>query len=173
MDRMNAGWRAVHRPGYAADGLAHANLEPLPGLTLFETLEQSDLPDAETYILERRAHTFSILNVYPYSSGHVMVLPRAAATSMDDLDDATLTELWLHVRDAAQAVKAAFRPQGLNIGLNEGTAGGGSMPDHLHVHIVPRWASDTNFMTTIADTRIIPMTLAASWDALQAVWPTR
>ncbi|MEM7340436.1 MAG: HIT domain-containing protein [Actinomycetota bacterium] len=170
MERIFSGWRAVHGSGLAGDGRPHADLDPVPGQSLFETLERSGLPDAETYILERRATTFSILNVYPYTSGHVMVLPRRAVTTMDELDDPTLTELWLHVRDAARAVKTAFRPQGLNIGLNEGTAGGGSVPDHLHVHIVPRWSADTNFMTTIAEARIVPMTLTDTWEALRAVW---
>jgi ATP adenylyltransferase len=171
MERLFSGWRLGQPDGVGGDGLPHANLGPEPGKSLFETIEQSGLADDETYILVRRPTTFAILNVFPYTPGHLMVLPRRAVGCMDELDDGELTELWRLVRDASVAVKAAFAPDGLNIGVNEGTAGGGSYPDHLHVHVVPRWSADTNFMTTIAEARVLPVTLADSWAQLRASWP--
>ena len=90
---------------------------------------------------------------------------------MDDLAEDEFFELWQLVRDASKAVRTAFRPQGMNIGINEGSAGGGSVPDHLHVHIVPRWEADTNFMTSIANARILPVALIDSWHHLRASWP--
>lgn len=171
MDHLFAGWRIGQGPGVGGDGLPHADLGPEPGLTLFETIEQSDLPEEQTYILKRRSRTFAILNVYPYTSGHVMVLPRRAVATMEGLDDEVFHELWQLVREAVAATNAAFSPQGLNIGLNEGTAGGGSVPDHLHVHVVPRWSADTNFMTTISDARVLPISLAESWRLLRDAWP--
>ena len=171
MDHVYAGWRIGQPPGAGGDGLPHADLPPEPGKSLFETIEQSGLPDEQTYILRRRSKTFALLNVYPYTSGHLMVLPRRAVAAVDELDDETYHQLWVLVREATTAVKAAFRPQGLNIGFNEGVAGGGSVPDHLHVHVVPRWSADTNFMTTISNARILPIALAATWQELLRAWP--
>jgi diadenosine tetraphosphate (Ap4A) HIT family hydrolase len=172
MERLFAGWRMGLAPGMGSDGRPHVDPELASGQTLFGAIEQSGRPDNETYILARGPRTFAILNVFPYTSGHVMVLPTRAVRSLEELDDETYTELWRLVRDATVAVRGAFRPQGLNLGLNEGTAGGGSHPDHLHVHVVPRWDADTNFMTSVAEVRVLPMTLADSWAHLRAHWPT-
>lgn len=171
MEYLFSGWRLGHPPELGADGLPHAHLRPQEGLSLFETIEQSGLDDAVTYVVYRSAHCFVLLNVYPYTPGHLMVLPRTAASSMLDLDADIYDDLWRLVRVATQAVRDAFRPQGLNIGINEGPAGGGSQPDHLHVHVVPRWSSDTNFMTSIADARVLPVTLGDSWSKIRAAWP--
>lgn len=171
MEYLRAGWRIGQPAGTGGDGHPHAALDPIPGQSLFETIEQSGLPDDQTYILCRRPRTFAILNVFPYTSGHLMVLPRQAVATLDDLDHGTYRELWDLVREATVAVRAAFSPQGLNVGLNEGVAGGGSVPDHLHVHVVPRWSADTNFMTTISDARVLPVTLAEAWTQLGRAWP--
>ncbi len=170
MPRLFSGWRLAHPRGMASDGQPHPYVQADEGKTLFETIEQSDLPDEETYVLQRGTHVFTVLNVYPYTSGHLMVIPKKAVPSIHDLEDAVHTELWETVRTASAAVKAAFFPHGLNIGVNEGLAGGGSQPDHLHVHIVPRWRADTNFMTTTAEVRILPQTLSQSYDRLRKVW---
>ncbi|MGF1598252.1 MAG: HIT domain-containing protein [Acidimicrobiales bacterium] len=170
-DRLYSGWRLTQTSGLGGDGLPHADLPPEPGRSLFETLEQSGLPDEETYILVRRDHTFAILNVFPYTSGHLMALPKRAVPTLAELEADVFHELWSLVREAITAVNVAFRPQGLNVGLNEGTAGGGSIPEHLHVHVVPRWDADTNFMTSIANTRILPVTLIDTWHHLRNHWP--
>lgn len=171
-DRLFSAWRLAHPPGLGSDGRPHANLVPAEGKTLFETLDQSGLDDQRTYIVARSAFSFTILNVYPYTSGHVMVLPRRAVRSMDELTEDAFVDLWHMVRAASGAVKKAFVPDGLNIGINEGEAGGGSYPAHLHVHVVPRWNADTNFMSTAAETRILPMSLSASWQRLRDAWPS-
>ncbi len=172
MARLWAGWKyAAWGTANAADGLPHADLDRVQGKSLFETIEQSGLPDELTYILWRGPRTFVILNVFPYTSGHLMVLPLVACPHVDELDDETHDELWRTVRAASTAVKRAFRPQGLNIGVNEGAAGGGSEPDHLHVHVVPRWNADTNFMTAIAEVRVLPQSLADTWAQLRKAWP--
>lgn len=171
MERLYSGWRLATTPGTSPDGEPYEFMGPEPGLTLFETIEQSPLGDEKTYVLARKRSAFAVLNVYPYTSGHVMVLPRRAAPSILELDDEGFADLWELVRVASRAVQAAFRPDGMNIGINEGSAGGGSQPNHLHVHVVPRWSSDTNFMTTLAETRILPMTLSDTWARLRAAWP--
>lgn len=172
LEQIWAGWKmAAWGTPNGSDGLPHVNPARIEGKSLFEMLEGSGYPDAETYIVWRGERTFCILNVFPYTSGHVMVLPRRKVATLDDLDAATYHELWRAVAAASAALKAAFAPQGLNIGLNEGSAGGGSEPDHLHIHVVPRWDADTNFMTATANTRILPMTLADTWRRLREAWP--
>lgn len=172
LHRLWAGWKlAAWGTGFGADGHPVADLQPVDGLSLFETIEQSGLPDDITYIVWRGRRTFVILNVFPYTSGHLMVLPLVAHRSLHDLDDETYDDLWRTVRTACRAMNSAFAPQGLNVGVNEGSAGGGSEPDHLHVHVVPRWDADTNFMTAIAETRVLPQSLRDSWQRLRDVWP--
>ena len=171
MDRVWAGWRLAVEPGTGADGQAYAALEAAPGMSLFETIEQSGLPDERTYVLARRRSAFAVLNVYPYTSGHVMVLPRRAAPDLLALDDAEHDDLWALVRVAYRAVRDAFAPDGMNLGVNEGRAGGASVPDHLHVHVLPRWQADTSFTTSVAEIRVLPMTLRDSWLRLRAAWP--
>ncbi len=171
MEYLWSGWRAANWPHLGGDGEPHADLGREPGKSLFETIEQSGLPDSETYIVWRGANTFAILNVFPYTSGHLMVLPTVAAPSVVDLDDAIHDELWRSVRSGMRAVRDALRPEGMNVGINEGQAGGGSVPEHLHVHIVPRRRADTNFMTTTADARVLPVTLSQTWQQLRDAWP--
>ena len=172
MDHVYAGWRLGKGPGTGADDRPHVDPDAEDGVSLFEAIERSGRPDEDTYILARRARTFAILNVFPYTSGHVLVLPLRAVPTISELDDDTYDELWRLVREASTAVRAALSPEGLNIGVNEGIAGGGSVPDHLHVHVVPRWSADTNFMTSVANTRVLPVSLVDTWAAIRAHWPT-
>ena len=172
LDQLWAGWKLANWPDRGSDGVEHVNLEPVEELTLFQQIEQSGLPDDQTYIVWRGKNTFAILNIFPYTSGHVMVLPLKPAGSIVDLSAEVYQELWESVRSATIAVNTAFRPHGINVGINEGAAGGGSVPDHLHVHVVPRWSADTNFMTTTANTRVLPEALQDSWAKLREAWPT-
>lgn len=171
MERLFSGWRLGHPKGVAADGENFEDLSAAEGLTLFETIEQSLAGDERTYVLWRGEHVYALMNVYPYSSGHVLIVPKNAYSTMDVLPPQVHDELWATVRTASLTIKKTFNPDGLNIGLNEGTAGGASIPDHLHVHVVPRWAADTNFMTSIAEARILPVSLSATWELLRANWP--
>ncbi len=171
MDRMYAGWRLGAPPGSGSDGLPYEAIEAEPGKSLFETIEQSPLADDRTYLIARRRSCFAVLNVYPYSSGHVMVLPKRAVPNILELTDEEHDDLWRLVRIAYRAVGDAFSPDGMNVGVNEGRAGGASIPDHLHVHIVPRWYADTSFTTTVAEARVLPMTLRDSWLRVRASWP--
>ena len=141
------------------------------GSTLFEAIEQSGLDDSETFIVHRGETCFVLLNAYPYTSGHMMVLPRRAVATLDGLDAAEHEELWATVCDAVAAVESAFSPGGVNVGLNLGPAAGAGVPGHLHVHVVPRWSGDTNFTTTTADLRVLPEALGDSWRRLREAWP--
>jgi ATP adenylyltransferase len=171
VEYVYSGWRLGKPPELGADERPHANLERQPGKSLFETIEQSGLEDAVTYVVARSESNFVILNVYPYTPGHLLVLPRRAIPSVLDLSDEEYDDLWRLVRVATVAVSDAFHPEGINIGINEGRAGGGSQPEHLHVHVVPRWSADTNFMTTVSEARILPITLAEAWERVRAAWP--
>ena len=102
------------------------------------------------------------MNAFPYTNGHLIVLPYREVPDLLDLDAAETAELWATVTTAVDAVRRAFRPDGVNVGLNLGRASGGSVPTHVHVHVVPRWTGDTNFMASVANTQTIPESLPVS-----------
>jgi ATP adenylyltransferase len=163
-----AGWRssyiqAVTRP-------EDRSLAPDDTGSLFERILR--LPDEEGFVVHRGATCSVLLNAYPYTSGHVMVLPNRAVAELEALDDAELAEMATLTRDAVVALKAAYRCEGVNVGTNLGSAGGAGVPDHLHTHVLPRWAGDTNFMTAVALTRVLPEPLDETWRKLRAAWPT-
>ena len=167
--RLWAGWRTAYIERITTD---HAEVRPdAEGRSLFERILASDLPDEETYILWRGPTCFAILNAYPYGSGHLLVLPNRAVPTLDGLTGEEATELWATVHHAVAAIEAAYHPDGVNVGLNLGAGAGAGVPDHLHVHCLPRWSADTNFMTAVAETRVLPEPLAVSGRKLRATWP--
>ncbi len=109
-----------------------------------------------------------MLNAYPYNNGHVMVVPYAHVKSPEQLDSETLTEIMLLVNRSLSALKQAMNPEGFNIGANIGKVAGAGVEDHVHFHVVPRWAGDTNFMPVMAGTRLIPEELGDTYRRLQA-----
>lgn len=115
---------------------------------------------------------FAILNAYPYTSGHLMVMPYRHVGELEDLTAPESAELWTAVQSASLALKGAYRPEGINVGVNLGRAAGAGIPGHLHIHLVPRWNGDTNFMTATANTRVLPETLERSGAKLAAAWPS-
>ena len=139
--------------------------------TLFEAIEASGLPDEETFVVHRGAKCLALLNAYPYTSGHLLVVPRRAVAALAELTEDEPAALWSTVRDAVAAVEAAYLPGGVNVGLNQGAAAGAGVPGHLHVHVLPRWSGDTNFMTTTAGTRVLPEALGETWRRLVEAWP--
>lgn len=168
LDRLWAGWRTSYLLAVSDDD---AQLRPdEQGLSLFERLFQADEPDERTHILWRGQHCFAILNAYPYGSGHLMVLPQRAEPNIENLTGEEHTELWEGVTRAVRAIKTAYRPDGVNVGLNLGRGAGAGVPDHLHVHCLPRWLADSNFMTAIAETRVLPEPLDVTWQRLRDAW---
>ena len=139
--------------------------------TLFEAIEASGLRDEETFVVHRGSKCLALLNAYPYTSGHLLVVPRRAVAALAELTEDEHAALWSTVRDAVAAVEAAYLPGGVNVGLNQGAAAGAGVPSHLHVHVLPRWSGDTNFMTATADTRVLPEALGETWRRLVEVWP--
>jgi ATP adenylyltransferase len=163
LDRIWNGWRATY--------VNELGDRPLGEGSVFTQLLQSGMTDEETHIIHRGRLTFAILNAFPYTSGHLMVLPYRQIPSLEDLDPAEAGELWASVTAAVMAVKQAYRPGGVNVGINLGRAAGGSISEHLHVHVVPRWAGDGNFMMAVAEARTLPEPLSFSAEKLRAVWP--
>jgi ATP adenylyltransferase len=168
LDQIWNGWRAEYVAGAATAATGEAG----DGRSVFSRLLESGLDDLELNIIHRAKLCFAILNAFPYSPGHVLVLPYRQTPALEDLDQAETTELWSTVRDAVCAIKGAYRPDGLNVGLNLGRAAGGSIGEHLHVHVVPRWVGDSNFMTSIANARTIPEALDQTAERLREHWPT-
>jgi ATP adenylyltransferase len=171
LDRLWAGWRSTYIQSAGEDRSSVLGPDG-DGRSIFERILESGLPDEETYVVWRGERCAALLNVYPYGSGHLMVMPRRAVGDLEDLDPEEAAELWAAVTAAVRAVKAAYRPDGVNVGANLGEAAGAGIPDHLHIHVLPRWAADSNFMTAIAETRVLPEPLDETWRKLRATWGT-
>jgi len=118
-------------------------------------------------ILERAQRTFLMLNAFPYNNGHLMVVPYRHESTLSGLADQDSQELMVEARRAERALRSVYRPDGLNMGLNLGESAGAGIADHLHLHAVPRWTGDTNYMTVVSQTRILPEMLAESWRRLR------
>jgi ATP adenylyltransferase len=127
-------------------------------------------PDTNEHILYRGDSAYITLNRYPYNNGHLMVIPYAHAASLELLDPPALTELMLLVNRGLAALRQAYHPDGFNIGINLGRAAGAGIAEHVHVHIVPRWNADTNFMPIVGDTRVIPETLDQTYERLRPLF---
>jgi len=126
--------------------------------------QQTD--DRDSLILHRSSRTFVMLNRYPYTNGHLLVAPNRHISDLNDLAAEELLELMTTVRLCCKVLQEKASPQGFNIGMNLGKAAGAGVDDHLHMHIVPRWNGDTNFMSVIDDVRVMPENLLATYDAL-------
>jgi ATP adenylyltransferase len=169
LDQLWAGWR--HR--YVTDA-SDAERDKPGGLAddcVFCRLAESGPPSPENGVLWRGETCFCVLNAYPYANGHLLVLPLRHVERLEDLTAAESAELWGTTKDAAAAIDTAYGADGLNIGANLGRAAGAGIPQHLHLHVLPRWSGDTNFMTSVAGVRVLPQSLPDSWAQLRPAWP--
>jgi ATP adenylyltransferase len=123
--------------------------------------------DARLYVLHRAPQVYALLNLYPYNSGHVLVAPYAHIGDLTQLPPETSHALMDLTQQVVAALQAEYRPDGLNIGLNLGRAAGAGLPDHLHIHVVPRWNGDTNFMPVVGETKVLPEALDQTWARLR------
>lgn len=166
LDQLWNGWRAA----YVTTGGAAGGVRQHDTSSIFSQILASGMPDDESLIVHRGPTCFAILNRFPYATGHALVLPYREVAELEDLTAEETSELWACVTDGVRALKAAYRPDALNVGINLGEAAGGSVARHLHVHIVPRWSGDSNFMTATAYTRTMPEALPDTWAKVQAAW---
>lgn len=123
-------------------------------------------PDSEAFIIKRKPTCFSMLNLYPYNNGHLMVAPKRHVSRLDLLTKKELSELILLVTESQKLIQRKMKPHGFNIGLNIGRIAGAGVAGHLHFHIVPRWDGDTNFMPIIGETKVIPQLLKETYAQL-------
>ena len=167
LEQLWNGWRST----YVTSGGAAGGVRPTDTASVFTRILQADLDDVAAHIVHRGPLTFAIMNAFPYSVGHVLVLPYREVPDLEDLTPDESAELWKTVTDAVRSVKTAMRPGGVNVGINLGQPAGGSVRQHLHVHVVPRWNGDANFMTATANTRTLPEALPDTAAKLRTAWP--
>ncbi len=154
MEHLWAPWRNLY--------VAHAHEK---GDVFAEIARSSD--DEANHVLARGKSCFAVLNLYPYGTGHLMIVPYRATPALEDLSDDELLEILTMLKRMKAALTAAFHPHGFNVGINLGAAAGAGIDCHLHVHLVPRWQADANFMTTTAQTRVHPSDLASVYAAIR------
>ena len=138
------------------------------GCVFCSALQQPDGP--ENGIIYRGKHAFVILNTYPYTSGHTMVLPYRHARDLSELDEVTRAEMIELVTTVSEVLEKVYQAGGVNIGINMGAAAGAGIEEHIHIHIVPRWEGDTNFMTAVGDTRVLPEALDETYRRVKNAW---
>ncbi len=157
-----------------AEAAAGANLvgEGSVFTRILGAIDRGELTDQSAYVVHRSTEVFGILNVYPYGTGHLLVMPYREVGELEQLTPEESADLWTVVNDAVVAIKGAYRPQGVNVGFNLGAAAGAGVPNHLHAHVLPRWDADSNFMTTVAEARVLPEALSATWHKLTEAWPS-
>ncbi|MEO1056999.1 MAG: HIT domain-containing protein [Actinomycetota bacterium] len=176
LEHIWSGWRATYvqsAPVRAADAGVDRGDPDAPQASVFTQLLQSGEPDAETHIVHRGDTCFALMNAFPYTSGHLLVVPYREVPDLADLDDGEILDLWHTVTEAIAVVRAAYEPDGMNVGVNLGRPAGGSVPTHLHVHVVPRWTGDSNFMSAVANTQTLPEGLESSAERIRRAWAQR
>lgn len=164
LERLWNGWRSTYLNGH--DGA------PAGDGSVFTRILNAGLTDVDANIVHRGETCFAILNAFPYGTGHLMVLPYREVSDLELLTGVETAELWAAVTAAVTAVKVAYRPGGVNVGINLGASAGGSVSEHIHVHVLPRWTGDVNFITAIANARILPEPLDESARKIRESWPT-
>jgi ATP adenylyltransferase len=156
MDRLWTPWRYRYVSTAGPEG----------GCIFCQAAASSD--DRGNYVVLRAERNFAILNLYPYTSGHLMIAPYEHVATLAGAHPATLEEMMRLTARAEQALRQLYRPDGLNIGMNLGEAAGAGVPGHIHMHVLPRWTGDVSFMTTVAETRVLPETLETTYERLKA-----
>ena len=138
---------------------------------VFCAIATSGPPVPANLVVWRSELSYAVMNAYPYASGHLLVMPVRHVGALDELSPEESDDLWVGTRHAATAIGAAYDPDGINMGANLGRAAGAGIPSHLHMHVLPRWSGDTNFMTAVAGVRVMPESLEAGWERLFGAWP--
>ncbi len=164
-DQLWNGWRAQYIESAQSGGSSGSE-------SVFTKILGSGSSDIESNIVHRGQAVFAILNAFPYSTGHILILPYREISELEDLAAAESAELWATVTQAVQALKVSHQPHAINVGINLGAAAGGSISEHLHVHVVPRWNGDSNFMTSVANARTLPEPLSDTAHKIRMAWPS-
>jgi ATP adenylyltransferase len=164
-DRLQRLW-TPHRMSYILDvPTQKKSSEPSEPFTEIPTL-----PDEDGLLIARGELVYVVLNLYPYNPGHLMVVPYRRVSELEDLTTGESGELMAFTQKAIRVIKSVSRPDGFNVGLNLGQSAGGSLAEHLHMHVVPRWAGDANFITIVGETKVIPQLLRDTRTLLADEW---
>jgi ATP adenylyltransferase len=161
MQRLFSPWR---KPYIGRDKQA----EKTKGCVFCAALNAED--SAENLVVARDRNSFVMLNRFPYTSGHLMVLPLKHAARLDEVDATTRAEMMELQTKAIEVLSRVYKPDGFNLGANLGAAAGAGIEEHLHLHVVPRWIGDTNFMPTVGQARVLPEALEETWQRVRAAW---
>ena len=156
MDRLWSPWRYRYV----------STAGPAGGCIFCEKAASSD--DRENLVVLRAERNFLLLNLYPYTNGHLMIAPYQHVATLEDAEPETLEEMMRLTARAEKALRAVYRPDGFNIGMNLGESAGAGVPGHIHMHVLPRWSGDASFMTSVGETRVLPETLETTYDRLKA-----
>jgi ATP adenylyltransferase len=167
LERLWAGWRSEYIESVSGKA------PPGDDECVFCRILASGEPDDVTHIVWRDPSglAFAILNAYPYASGHLMVMPTRHVGELEALSAEESRAIWDGLSRAVVALKAAYGPDGLNLGANLGRSAGAGVPGHFHMHALPRWFGDTNFMTSVADARVLPEALSVTGKKVRSAWP--
>ena len=160
MDRLWSPWRLAYVTG----------ADRATGCIFCEATGAASDPARAALVVARGRLSYVILNLYPYNSGHLMVAPNRHIATLAAATDEELAEMIRFTRDAELALTESYQPHGLNVGINLGRSAGAGIVDHLHIHLVPRWTGDTNFMSTVGNTRVLPEDLAESARRLRPIF---
>lgn len=160
MDRLYTPWRYEYIKGESGEKTGHG-----PTCVFCSLVAREE--DERTFILQRAAHNFVVLNIYPYTSGHLMIVPYEHTADFAALAKETSDEMMDLAKRAQAILQQTYRPHGFNLGVNLGKAAGAGVTDHLHLHILPRWSGDANFMTTVGETRVLPEDLPTTYEKLR------
>jgi len=169
LEHLWAGWRLDYVQ--KASDAERAERAGSTDECVFCSIAESGAASAENGVVWRGPLTFAVLNAYPYASGHLLILPLRHVGALEDLTGEESAELWRTTLAAMAALTGAYDPDGLNMGANLGRAAGAGIPKHVHLHVLPRWSGDTNFMTTVAGVRVLPEHLDDSWRRVHDAWP--
>jgi ATP adenylyltransferase len=145
-----------------------AGEEPPSGCVFCNKIQSGD--DEANFVVHRGVNCFVMLNIYPYTSGHLMIAPYQHIGSLRETDDATWAEMMTLTRKAEQALQVAYRPEGINLGMNLGKSAGAGIADHIHMHVLPRWHADNNFISVIGETRVLPEVLSDTYRKLKPLF---
>ncbi len=157
---------------YRMSYIAEARPEPGEGMTGEPFLDIPRMSDEDGLMVARGEHVYVVLNLFPYNPGHSMVVPYRKVAALEELTDDESRELMSSTQHLIRVVKSVSRPDSFNVGLNLGAAAGGSLSDHLHQHVVPRWIGDANFITVTAGTKVLPQLLRETRQLLAEAWST-
>jgi ATP adenylyltransferase len=158
----------MERPLWAPWRMEFIAAEKPKGCIFCDFPAAPEAEDRRNLVVHRGAHAFVVLNRFPYNSGHLMVVPRRHGADLQALQPAEYAGLMEEVRRAAAVLEAAYRPEGINVGMNLGRAAGAGIVDHLHWHLVPRWVGDNNFMPVLGDIRVMVDHLDRTWEKVRA-----